>query len=233
MHIFLGEVTHLNFQKHYFQRAPKEYQLAFDVVFNIISYDHNPTLAIIKNPRWAVELIRRTALPISFYDTGMFDLNAFITQAGDWAAGSMHIYPPSGQKKFETLIWVAPEKDQLKSLIQAFQTLSQPGAQLVVISPGRLNHFLPADQRLTHKTSRLATFADVSRSLRESDWTLQTRCGLHSIRVILHSLAARCAAHFGRPDWHDRLIFTSRAFYQEQGPLAPLATVMITIFRKV
>lgn len=203
------------------------------MVMNPVMGNDGSTIAVVQSPGWAVELIRRTALPICFYDKGAFDLHAFITQAEDWSPASLDIYPSSGLEKFETLIWVAPEKDQLNSLIQAFQTLGQPGARLLVITPGRLNRFLPADQRLTNHTGKLATSADVTQSLRQTGWEQQTRCGLHGIRVILYSLAARCAARVDRPDWHDRLIFTSRSFYQVQGPLAPLSTVMITSFRKV
>ena len=220
-------------QSLYEQKVIKEYQLAFDIAVCLANHQDGFVLSITHQPHWAVELIRRTALPICFYDTGAFDLNAFITQAGDWTPTSLDIYPTSGQEKFESLIWIAPEKDQLNSLIQAIQNLTQPSARLHVITPGHLNRFLPGNKRLISHTGTLATSADVSRSLKQTGWEQQTRCGLHSIRVILHSLAARCAARFDRPDWQDRLIFTSHIFYRQQGPLAHLSTVMITSFRKV
>ena len=218
---------------YYLQKTPKEYQLAFDMVLNLVNNGDGSIIAVVQSPLWAVELIRRTALPICFYDTKAFDLHAFITQAADWTNASLGIYPTSEQKIFDSLIWAAPDKEQLNSLIQAFQNFSQPGARLVVITPGRLNRFLPGNQRLISHTGTLATSADVSRSLKQTGWEQQTRCGLHGIRVILHSLAARCAARFDRPDWQDRLIFTSHIFYRQQGPLAHLSTVMITSFRKV
>ena len=220
-------------QSLYKQKVSKEYQLAFDIAVSLANHQDGFLLSITHQPLWAVELIRRTALPICFYDTKAFDLHAFITQAADWTNASLGIYPTSEQKIFDSLIWAAPDKEQLNSLIQAFQNFSQPGARLVVITPGRLNRFLPGNQRLISHTGTLATSADVSRSLRQAGWEQQTRCGLHGIRSILYSVAARVASALGRPDWHDRLIFTARCVYQETGFLWPLSTVIVSTFHKV
>jgi hypothetical protein len=208
-------ILDMDIPKLYTRRMIKEYQAAFDLVVNYIQGGGGSTLAIIQSRQYAVELIRRTGMPICFYDTGTFDLETFFTQARDWTLASLDICHASGQEKFTALIWSAPEKEQLNSLVQAIQTLSRPSARLVVITPGCLNRFLPVNQRLTSPTGKLATTTEISRSLSQSGWALHTRCGLHGTRSMLYSLAARLQ-RLGRPDWHDRLISPRAASTRKQ-----------------
>jgi hypothetical protein len=217
----------------YTQWMIKEYRLALDLAVNALQGAEGMTLASVDSPRWALDLIRRMRLPTHFYPTPGFDVTALIESAKPWAQVDLDIFTLNTHNRYTGILWAFPANEMVNDMIENINQVSSDGATLTLISPGWLQRYLPEAEQHTSPTGKYVPTDRVTRLLKQSGWALHTRCGLHGIRSMLYSLAARVASALGRPDWHDRLIFTSRIFYRQQGPLAPLSTVVITTFQKV
>jgi hypothetical protein len=217
----------------YTQWMIKEYRLALDLAVNALQGAEGMTLASVDSPRWGLELTRRMRLPAHFYPIPGFDVTALIESAKPWAQVDLDIFTLNTHNRYTGILWAFPANAVVNDMIENINQVSSDGATLSLISPGWLQRYLPEAEQHTSPTGRYVPIDRVTRLLKQSGWALHTRCGLHGIRSMLYSVAARVASALGRPDWQDRLIFTARSVYQERGLLWQLSTVIVSTFHKV
>ena len=214
--------------KLYCRNHPREYRLAFDLAVNFVDDKKKPIIAAVESSQLAIEIIRRVATSIYFIRHEEFIFQDFIQKAQAWTNIKLLIFNPEDPIQYGGIIWVGPNTQSNATLVETILKNGAITTKLAVISPGFFYAFLPNSTNETMGSERFFSTYHVLRLLSRSGWKCQSCVGLHSIRSLFYSIAARFFEGLGRPDWRDRCLFSSRSVYQATGLLWPFSTLIVT-----
>lgn len=132
-------------------------------------------------------------------------------------------------------LWVEPMLDSWHEDLQVLSIRLEAGSTLVLLTSQPLAHWLPERRSWPGKPLGLQLFGlpRLHHALRKKGFLRRGVYGLHGLVSIWLNFQARQAERRGHPEVADRLQFSARLHYLQQGRRAVISTVAFLLYRKV
>lgn len=140
----------------------------------------------------------------------------------------------SSGMRYRNGLWVEPMRDSWYEDLQEFSTKLVAGSTLVLLTSQPMARWLSERHSWFGSPLGLQFFGLVrlKYALQKKGFLRFERYGLHGLTSIWLNNLAYWAEVQGRPDVADRLRFSGRLRYLQQGPLAVMSTVALGFYRK-
>ena len=140
----------------------------------------------------------------------------------------------SSGMQYRNGLWVEPMRDSWYGDLQEFSTKLVAGSTLVLITSQPMACWLPERRNWAVRPLgvQLLGLIRLGYALQMKGFLHLETFGLHGLVSIGLNYLAHWAEVQGRPDVADRLRFSGRLRYLQQGPLAVMSTVALGFYQK-
>lgn len=177
--------------------------------------------------RWALD----TAMPL-FHSSGIPYVICHIPALK--AVIDQQLPEISSGMRYRNGLWVEPMRDSWYEDLQEYSTKLVAGSTLVLLTSQSMARWL--SERHSWFGSPLGLqFLGLVRlkyELQKKGFLRVKRYGLHGLASIWLNYMAHLIEVRGRPDLADRLRFSGRLSYLQQGPFVVMSTVALDLYRK-
>jgi hypothetical protein len=140
---------------------------------------------------------------------------------------------PSAGVLYRNGLWVEPMQDSWHQGLHEFSTKLEAGSNLVLLTSLPIARWLPERRNWAGRPLgvQLLGLIRLKYALQKKGFLHLETFGLHGLTSMRLNYMAHWAEVQGRPEVADRLRFSGRLHYLQQGPLAVMSTVALGLYR--